>query len=129
MAHFTMQDFAKRKDNDTERKEVSVMVDGVEYDFNISKITPTQIGKYNQVQTKRGLAAYFAEVMLNHVFDIETGELCFKKVDILSDTTCSSAEEFFEKKLPPGLLYGLAREINIFSDLKSTQEEIDYLKN
>ena len=123
-----LEDFLKRGKNSEEREAITVSLDGADIQYQISKISPEQIGRYNKIQESQGLGAYFAEILLNHVFDAETGEAVFTKTEIIKSGG-GKVVAFFEEYVPHKLKYDINRAILAFSDLKPTQAEIDYLKN
>ncbi|MCL1986645.1 MAG: hypothetical protein FWG64_01545 [Firmicutes bacterium] len=133
MNNLKLADFYKNKRNSEKRKEITL-----EVEINGEKTTktmliskfimldkpPSYVGSKSKIETNKRIY----EMMLNHVFDVDTGQPLFNPIDIM-EGGFSSPEEFFREVVPLNFILELAAEITEFSGLKPRQEEIDDIKN
>ncbi|MCL1986930.1 MAG: hypothetical protein FWG64_03040 [Firmicutes bacterium] len=131
---WTLSDFHKTKRNSTERKQVIITmeVDGekIERPILISKMLaeePHGYKKSRKAKTQNTKNVF--EVLLNNVFEVETGEPLFREVDILAESDCATVEEYLNEHIPPSMTAQIMQEVSDFSGVKPRQQEVDEIKN
>ena len=126
-----IQALHKRKKNSSERKSITVEMDGMEYHLKISKVpvgdNPPGYIVYKQKVSKA--MQNICEYLLNHVHDPDTDELYFKTVDILHDTEYTAFHKYVMEQIPGSVLLQIMKEINDFTGVETRQEDIDAIKN
>ena len=126
-----LQDIHKNKKNSEARKDITVTMNGEKYKVRISKALvgedPPGYVRYEKSNDKT--TRNMCEMLLNHVFDPETGEPMFTAVDILADSGYSTVHEFFTEQIPAGTVMEITEAINDFTDIRPRQAEIDEIKN
>ena len=126
-----LQDIYKNKKNSDARKDITVMMNGKEYRVQVSKALlgedPPGYVRYTKSNDKS--TRNMCELLLNHVFDPETGEPMFRAVDIIAESGYATVHEFFSEQIPAGTIMEITQAINEFTDIKPRKEEIDEIKN
>ena len=125
----TLESFAKRERNSDMRKTITLELDGEEVEVSISKVSNDQALKNSNLVQKGKMSEFFADIIQNHVFDPDSGEPIFKKIDILAEYGVTSVAQFVTEYMDNAFLRQLVSEISEFSGLKPLQEEVDLLKN
>ena len=126
-----LQDIYRNAKNSEARKNITVTMNGEPYEIQISKalLGEDPPGYVRYAKSRDKATRNMCEMLLNHVFDPETGEPMFRTVDILSDSGYPTVHEFFREQVPVGTIMEITEAINEFTDVKPRQAEIDEIKN
>ena len=135
MAKLTVQDIYKSESNDKARKPVNLKWfngqtdEWDEMDVVISKVLIDKAEEYTDIKTEKGAVRYFSEVIMNHVFDPESGNQLFTRTEIIQNKHVS-VDAFVNKHIPLGFIMAAQEAINEFSGVnKPRQQRIDEIKN
>ena len=127
-----LDDFLALDDVKDVRQTVKEKIGGKTFDFVIRPLSADEHKEFQKrsysIGTKGKVSLDVMKYKMLEVLNCVI-EPDFSKADFLQKAGCNTAEEFYEKKIPAGVIADLSEKIETLSGFEAYQEEVDEAKN
>lgn len=129
----SLDDFLALDDVKDVKQTVQEKINGKKFDFVIRPLTAEEHKEFQKrsysiankgSKVSFDVAKYKMLEVLNCVLEPD-----FSNADFLTKAGCTSAEEFYQKKIPAGVIADLSEKIEALSGFDSYEMEVDEAKN
>lgn len=128
----SLDDFLALDDVKDISQTVQERISGKVFDFKIRPLTADEHKEFQKRAYSIGAKGKVSfDVMKYKMLEVLNCviEPDFSKADFLQKAGCNTAEEFYEKKIPAGVIADLSEKIETLSGFEAYQEEVDEAKN
>ena len=127
-----LDDFLALDDVKDVRQKIKEKINGKKFEFVIRPLTADEHKEFQKRAYTIGAKGKISFDVMKYKFLSVLScvvEPDFSNADFLSKAGCSTAEEFYEKKIPAGVIADLSEKIETLSGFEAYEAEVEEAKN